>query len=296
LLGRTTYDYRNFSGLNIDPLCPAFLVSTSFWSQTTSDSTFGDLGRGYPEVAVGRLPVNDAGQLHVAVARVLGYQPPPSGVRVHAVADRNDPEAGDFAAQADALAQAHPELTWQRNYLGVTSATEPEVRAAMKDAANGGANWLFYVGHGNAVHLGKVDPRILDTNNVQEWTGNVIFLQATCTANWMVKNEAGYKSIAMQALTQPQGGISAGIGSSTYMNPQAGMEFMNQLVANAQSGGMRWGGALLKTQQWAAGKSSESGLFADLSKSEQIFGDPAMPVFSKQTPAPPKGSVVPGSF
>ena len=28
LLGRTTYDYRNYSGLNVDPLCPSFLVST----------------------------------------------------------------------------------------------------------------------------------------------------------------------------------------------------------------------------------------------------------------------------
>src|SRR5205085_9440392 len=91
LLGRTTYDYRNYSGLNVDPLCPAFLVSTSFWSQATSDSAFGDLGRGYPEVAVGRLPVNNATELTGAVARISGYKgAPQSGIRLHAVADALD--------------------------------------------------------------------------------------------------------------------------------------------------------------------------------------------------------------
>ncbi len=66
LLGRTTYDYKNYSGANVDPMCPAFLVATTFWAQTTSDSMFGDLGRGYPEVAVGRLPVNNLSELSTA--------------------------------------------------------------------------------------------------------------------------------------------------------------------------------------------------------------------------------------
>src|SRR5204862_4917673 len=57
LVGRTTYDYLNYENQNVDPLCPTYLVSTSFWAQSTSDSAFGDLGRGYPEVAVGRLPI-----------------------------------------------------------------------------------------------------------------------------------------------------------------------------------------------------------------------------------------------
>src|SRR5262249_36846193 len=53
LMGRTSYDYHNYSGQNVDPLCPSYLVSTSFWAQTTSDAMFGDLGRGYAEVRVG---------------------------------------------------------------------------------------------------------------------------------------------------------------------------------------------------------------------------------------------------
>ncbi|HLX62492.1 MAG TPA: C25 family cysteine peptidase [Planctomycetota bacterium] len=286
LLGRTTYDYRNYSGLGVDPLCPTFLVSTSFWAQATSDSMFGDLGRGYPEVAVGRLPVNNASELSNAVQHVLNNTGLSTGYRVHAAADRADPDAGDFAAEAGAIAQAHPDLAWQPNYLGVTYQTSPEVTAALTQAANGGADLLIYIGHGNAVRLGNEVPRILDNDSVSQWTGSAVFLQSTCTANWMAKDEAGYQSIAIQALTQPQGGISASIASSTYMNSQNATEFMSQLLTNAGTT-QRWGNALLKTQQWAYAKGS--GFYTDLTLTEQIFGDPAMPVMSKAAAATAAG-------
>ncbi|HLX63306.1 MAG TPA: C25 family cysteine peptidase [Planctomycetota bacterium] len=273
LLGRTTYDYRNYSGLNVDPLCPTFLVSTTAWAQATSDSLFGDLGRGYPEVAVGRLPVNDESELRGAVAHVLTNNGLSSGFRVHAVADKFDAAAGDFASETDAIVQAHPDLAWQRNYLGVTVQTSPEVTAAMTDAANGGADVLLYVGHGNALRLGNETPRILDIDSVTAWTGHGVFLQSTCTGNWMAKDESGYRSIAIQALTQLQGGISASIGTSTYMNSMYATEFMSQLLGNAGTY-TRWGDALLKTQQWAGAKGG--GYYGDLMRTEQMFGDPAM--------------------
>jgi hypothetical protein len=222
LLGRTNYDYLNYSGLNVDPLCPAFLVSTSNWAQTTSDSIFGDLGRGYPEVAVGRLPANDAGELSGAVNHILTYQGVSTlGFRVHAVADRTDPAVGDFGALLDSVSQAHPDLTWQRNYLGTTSNDPAAVTSVLQTAAGGSADLVLYSGHGNSVRLGKTDPRILDVDKVQLWTGNTVLLQSTCTANWMANDAPGFKSIAMQALTQPQGGISASIASSTYVTADA---------------------------------------------------------------------------
>ena len=287
LLGRTTYDYRNYSGLNVDPLCPTFLVPTSFWAQATSDSAFGDLGRGtsvvggYPEIAVGRLPVNNAAELNVAVSRILGYAGlPVSGTRVHAVSDQDDPAAGNFGAQLDGVADANTDVSWQRNYLGATYQTTQEVTLAMQVAANGGADLLLYAGHGSASHLGAAQRNILGLEDVQMWTGNTVFLQSTCTANWMAKNEDGYKSIAIQALTQPQGGISANIASSTYMNSDAAVAFMKQLMQNTKkSAKVRWGTALLQAQQWAY-RQGTGGFYRDLSTTEQIFGDPAMPVYA----------------
>ncbi len=300
LLGRTTYDYRNYSGLNVDPLCPTYLVSTNYWAQATSDSLFGDLGSGIPQVAVGRLPVNNAEELSGAVQHVGSYKGmPASGVRFHAVADQPDSAAGDFPAQANGLRAANPDFTWQENYFGQTYASAAEVTAAMADAANGGADLIYYVGHGNSVHLGKNDPRLLDPNLVHQWHGNVVFIQTTCTANWMAKNETGFKSIAIQALTQPQGGIAANIASSTYVSSADTSAFMAQLLKNAQSGGtMRWGQALLRTQQWAL-QQGGNGSFGDLGRTEQIFGDPAMLIFSappkKAPPAPTSGTSAGGS-
>src|SRR5205814_446795 len=88
------------------------------------------------------------------------------------------------------------------------------------------------------------------------------------------KPTACYKSIAIQALTQAQGGISASIGTSTYMNSQVATEFMNQLLTNATTPGARWGNALVKAQQWAAQQGG--GFYGDFVTTEQIFGDPAM--------------------
>jgi len=76
------------------------------------------------------------------------------------------------------------------------------------------------------------------------------------------------------------------------MNSDSATEFMNQLLTHANRGGMRWGNALLNTQQWAYAKSA--GYFLDLSTTEQIFGDPAMPVLSKSATTAAPAS--PGQF
>jgi len=164
----------------------------------------------------------------------------------------------------------------------------------MKDAANGGADLILYSGHGNAARLGATDPRILDQTSVQNWTGNTVFIQATCTANWMAKNVQDYKSIAIQALTQPQGGISASIGTSTYMNSDVAASFMNQLITNTNGPSARWGTVLLKTQQWA-GNQSGSGFYKDMMATEQLFGDPAMPVCAPKSSQPTTSALSPAT-
>jgi hypothetical protein len=280
LVGRTTYDYRNYQGANVAPLCPTFLVSTNYWAQATSDALFGDLGHGYPEVAIGRLPVSSVAELGVAVARILAHAPlPESGWRAQAVADVADPAAGDFAAEADGLIAATPEITWTRDYLAITHADVADVTADMTAAANGGADVILYIGHGSAVKLGKGAPAILDVNSVQTWTGNVILLQATCTSAWIAQNVDDYHSLAIQGLTQPGGGLAASLGTSTFMASAPAVAFMTQLLQSVQTSGT-WGQALMQTQQWAAQQGD--GWSGDLSKTEMLLGDPAMPVLGPQ--------------
>jgi len=81
------------------------------------------------------------------------------------------------------------------------------------------------------------------------------------------------------------------------MDSNYSVEFMNQLLGNANRAGTRWGDALMRTQQWASSKAQGSDSFyADLWRTEQIFGDPAMPVFRKSPPAGTKAPVQTGSF
>ncbi len=169
-------------------------------------------------------------------------------------------------------------MTWQMNTLGVTYGTVGDVNAAMTAAANGVADTILYNGHGNSVRLGDYERIILDTTLVQNWQGNVVFLQSTCTGNWMANNSADFKSIAIQAMTQAQGGISASVGTSTYMNPDVAVAFMDRLLKNTGSANARWGQALMQTQQWASAQGA--GFYQDAAVTEQIFGDPAMPVYA----------------
>ncbi len=53
---------------------------------------------------------------------------------------------------------------------------------------------------------------------------------------------------------------------------------MNQLLLHASLGRAGWGDALLKAQQWSMKKGSTYDM--DLGVTEQLFGDPAMPVLS----------------
>ncbi len=286
LAGRTTYDYHNYSGNGVDPLCPTFLVSTTSWAQSESDALFGDLGRGYSEVAVGRLPFDTPAEMSGAVSRTLGYAGlPPSGWRGHMATDQTDPPNFDFPSEGKDLVAAVPAMTWTENLLGITCQTSPEATEALRQAACGNADVIVFVGHGNSARLGRLPPRILDTSLVQAWTASSIFLQSSCNGNFFANDATGWRSIAMQALCQPQGGIAASISSSTFMESTPHVAFMKQLLAEVQEPGMRWGAAVMKTQQWAAQQSGLGGTFAgsytDLSKSESILGDPALPVFKK---------------
>ncbi|HLX64869.1 MAG TPA: C25 family cysteine peptidase, partial [Planctomycetota bacterium] len=208
--------------------------------------------------------------------------------------------AGNFPVEADSIIAANPSITWTRNYLGVTSQDAVSVNEAMTQAANGGASVLLYNGHGSAARLGAAAPRILDTDTVQAWNGNVVFIAATCTFNWVAKDENGYHSIPIQAMVQPQGGMAASIATTTYMESAPAVEFTKQLLSQSQSLGAkaRWGDVLLRAQQWAYSQSSapaNGSWYLDLSKTESILGDPAMPVYSK-TSAPVQSTNVPGAF
>ena len=145
---------------------------------------------------------NTPSELSGAVQHILTYPGAPlSAVRVNASTDQADPLVANFPAQADAIAAQNPDLTWQRDYLGVTYQTTTEVTAAITAAANGGADWLLYVGHGNAAHLGAANRRILGSNRCSEigpetWSSCNRPLHGELDGQGRTQD---YKSLAIQA-------------------------------------------------------------------------------------------------
>lgn len=286
LVGRTNWDYHGYEGVHLDPLCPTFLVSTTRFTQAPSDSAFGDLGKGYPEVAVGRFPVNDATGLSVCVKRTLAYKgtKSESGQPALLVADRLDPKGADFAGEADGVDSEVDGFAWSKAYLGLTHETganvtvqKPEIIDYIRQKASSEAEVVLYVGHG-ASSVWSND-RILDVPKAAQWTGNCVLLQATCSANYFIHNYPGYYTIAQNLLTQPQGGIAASISTMTYLDSPPAVEFLKEVLKASRKANARWGDALLKGQQYAAKKAHGEDSYSDLARSESLLGDPALKVF-----------------
>jgi hypothetical protein len=281
LVGRTHCDYRDYMGLGMDPQCPTILVATSELGSVAGDAMYGDLGKGYPEVAVGRLPLRTPGEVTVAVNRILSYQGGgPSGYAGVLLADKADLEAGEFGLELDGLAEAVPDVTWTKIYVGYPPIDTPAAaRTALIEEVNAGASLVVYDGHASAGRLGMT--AIISNQNTSDWTGNAVLALSTCNGNNHLNYDPSYYSLVEKLLGQSGGGISASIGSPTYLSSRPHMNFMEQLVQTSRQADARWGDALLAAQQWAHLESQSAGAdvnYADLAKSECLLGDPALPV------------------
>ncbi|MCK6471638.1 MAG: C25 family cysteine peptidase [Planctomycetes bacterium] len=281
LAGRTHWDYLGRENSGIDPLCPTFLEATARFGETACDARFGDLGKGYAEVAVGRFPVNNTSELAVLVQRTLGHVAAAgsNGTRGLAVGDTAD-GFNVFSSQAAHIVEGVPEIEWTRANLGSTEYPDAaSITTAMQDAANGDADVILFVGHGSSSVLSK--SKVLTVAKCPAWTGNAVLLQATCSANYTLHNFPGHYTNAGTLLTQAGGGIAASIGTTTYTNSVSGMYFMADLLGAAQRGSATWGEALAKAQAEAhkRGKTGKdkSEFDADLARTECLLGDPALP-------------------
>jgi hypothetical protein len=287
LLGRSSYDSRNYENREVGPRCPTVLVRTSLFGEAPGDPVYGDLGAGCPEVAVGRIPAYSADEVGRAVNRILNYSGGAlSQYRGALVGDRPDPQAGDFHAQAENIAGMAPDIVWTRIMLGATHANAAEARAALFAEVNAGAGLVCFVGHGSSSKLAR-EKLLSNSPAPSEWRGNAMLLMVSCTGTWFGYNDPGAYSLAHLLLIQPEGGIPAAIGSGTYLPSAPHAEFMGELLRNSRAAGMTWGRALCAAQRWSSARTALGEAYADMAASESLLGDPALPVSA------PKASLAP---
>jgi len=300
LLGRTTYDYKNYEGHNTDPQCPTWIEPSKFFAQAACDEVYGDLlGRGYPQIAVGRYPFDTPADLTAAVQHTLNYESPLTSERTGLiVADRLDKDAGDFPSEGDALAAGVPWVSWSKSYLA-TPSNAGDVNAALIDAGSNGPgakDILVFIGHGASTHFGT--DTVLSTNDSASFTGNAIFMFATCNANYFIANTpvgGGLPTMVEQLLSQPQGGLAMSIGSTTWVESDPNSRFIADLFTAARKAG-RWGDALMIAQQNAYTHAAQSKLadlragFLDQVHTMSLLGDPGLPITAHPVKAAPKSA------
>ncbi|MDH7487679.1 MAG: C25 family cysteine peptidase [Anaerolineae bacterium] len=128
-------------------LLPTWLLPTQHIGETASDDWFADLDEdGRADLAIGRLPAQEAQQMQAMVDKILAYeQGAPGGEWRHRLLFVSDDDDPFFVTLNDGLIAALPS-GYQAIRIVVGRDADP--RAGLLAALNGGVSVVNYVGHG----------------------------------------------------------------------------------------------------------------------------------------------------
>src|SRR3990172_2041212 len=107
LLGDGTFDFKDYLGWGVTNQVPPFPFRSSYlW--TASDPAYASVNGddSLPDIAIGRLPAANLDEARGMVEKIVAYETAGHGLdgRAVLIADRPDPAAGDFVANAEELA------------------------------------------------------------------------------------------------------------------------------------------------------------------------------------------------
>lgn len=234
LVGKASYDYRDYQKGTNKNLVPTFLLKTPHLGQTASDNWFvaPDETNGHPALAIGRIPAQTAEQVTRVVNKTIAYE---SSLHARAdwltralfIADDKEPS---FVSMSDALiAQASP-LAARKIYLADYRGDVNAARAEMLARWNEGVRWLVYIGHGSidtwaegplfgVEHLGAL----------KNGARTPILFTPTCLDGFFYHPQKN--SLAEELLFKEDGGIVAGLVPTGLSLPQSQEELMRALFA-----------------------------------------------------------------
>ena len=209
LAGAGNLDYRNNLGLGGN-LIPPLMVPTPD-GLYASDNRFVDVDQdGWPDMAVGRIPVLTPSELEAYVAKLSAYESGGGSLwrgPLLLVADDDPWSTANFAADTESMVATLPhDVAAERIYLIEQSASE--ARARLLDGLRRGAPLLNYVGHGGLDRL--ADEMLLHTSDV-ETLGNgerlSIVTAFSCSINRF--EIMGFQSLGEALTVEASGGAAA---------------------------------------------------------------------------------------
>lgn len=280
LVGKASYDYRDYQQGANKNLVPTFLVKTPHLNQAASDNWFvaPDDQTGHPALAIGRIPAQTAEQVARVVSKTIAYE---SSLRARAewhhralfIADDKEPQ---FVSMSDALiAQLPSGVVAQKTYLADHRGDVNAARGEMLARWNEGARWVAYIGHGSidtwaegplfsVEHLGAL----------KNGARTPILFTPTCLDGFFYHPQKN--SLAEELLFKRDGGIVAGLVPTGLSVPQAQEELMRALFAELSGNpAASLGEAIARAKRKVDGKSPETREVID---TFVWLGDPALRV------------------
>ena len=172
LVGDASSDYRNYLDQPQLNLIPSPMVPVQFGGETVSDARLGDGNHdGYPDLAIGRWPVQHVEEVTALVERTLAYE---QGTAVNRALFTTDGTESRFADTATHLWQATAFADEHITLLNGPSSSE------VVSQWNQGAWLTTYIGHGSIQRWGKEDVFTLEEASQLSIPTPPIVLQLTC--------------------------------------------------------------------------------------------------------------------
>ncbi len=275
LVGEGTYDYKDIRGFGNNHV-PPLMVGGS-WGLYGADNRLADLvgDDGVPEIAIGRIPVENAEQLEAYIDKLIAYEQndDETWTRQVLLAADNPDDTGDYPADSEDYAALLPEeLVANRVYLGQLTAEEGfELLIAN---LNEGVSLMTYLGHAGITQLSN--EALLRSADVPNLTNGdrlpVIAVMGCHLGNFWLP---GYSSLAEDLVLHPDGG-AAGVWSPAGLsyNPQRRILGEAYLRAVYEEGIVILGDAVLRALAVAATQHASGR--REVLETQVLLGDPAL--------------------
>ncbi|MEM6702674.1 MAG: C25 family cysteine peptidase [Acidobacteriota bacterium] len=279
-VGAGHFDDRDLLGHGV-PHFPVALRQTDA-GLFASDAAVGDLdGDGWPELAVGRLPVTSLSELDSLLGRIEAYERGggPSFESAVLASDFAD-EGGNFRKAAVALQPSVP-FNWSVDQIAADDLGAGAARAELLRAFEVRQGLVVWLGHGGLDRLSKQD--LLLASDVGQLDGDStrpLFLSLSCVTNRF--EVPGFASLGEELLLGDGGGVIASLAPTGVARTPAAVRLGHRLLAALTAGpGTRLGPAVVA----ALRRSPDAG--SDLLGSLQLLGDAALLLpFEEPVPVP----------
>jgi hypothetical protein len=229
-------------------------------------------GDGFPDVAIGRLPVQTTADALVMVDKIGHYPLRQRTLNdLHlAVVDARGPDDDDFLARAQALGAT---LGSQGRFQLVDTATgAAAAHQAVADAFQQGATTVHYFGHGSPVSWsGQAVWTTGDSQATQPAPSDAISFQWSCFAQWYQYLYG--PSLGESLLLMPQGGVSATFGPSGISRPDRQAVMSSAIYRAVYLRGLTLGEAIRDAKREVLQTDPQGRALVD---GWNLLGDPAM--------------------